>query len=99
MCCFIIFHTFPPLDTAGADFQCGIIKPIFARRGRRTSFFVPIIRDRSRSESPECFYLILRALEGESYDPEIRAWTPSRAIGWITEPNGKLERNFNVFLF
>ena len=27
--------------------------------------------------------------DGESYDPVIRAWTPSRALGWIQE-NGML---------
>ena len=76
-------------DTAGRDFQSGVVQPYFPR-GRRALFFVPIVRDRAR-ENAECFYMTLTSpRDGESYDPVIRAWTPSRALGWIQGEIGML---------
>ena len=75
---------FDPTDTAGRDFQSGVVQPYFPR-GRRVVFFVPIVRDRAR-ENAECFYMTLSSpQDGGSYDPVIRAWTPSRALGWIQD--------------
>ena len=88
-CCSLLL----PTDTAGQDFQTGVILPYFAREHRSNFIYVPILMDRER-ENAECFYMTLHSPLGESYDPEIRVWTPSRALGWIqSEINSMLMIN------
>ena len=72
-----------PTDTAGLDFQSGVIQPYFNVQTQRALFYVPIVKDKMK-ENAECFYMTLRSPKnGDSYNPEIRAWSPSRAVGWI----------------
>ena len=75
------------------DFQSGVIQPYFAQgsSGLRALFHVYIVNEKI-IEDAECFYMTLHSPQnGGNYDPEIRAWTPSRAIGWIeSETNSTL---------
>lgn len=86
VCCLL------PTDTAGLDFQSGVVQPYFAQGSSdlRALFFVYIVNEKL-AEDAECFYMTLHSPKnGSSYDPEIRAWTPSRAIGWIQSENSSM---------
>ena len=92
LCVMVTVSSVASPDTAGLDLQTGTVQPYFVqgRRGLMAEFYVPIIPDRTR-ENAECFYMTLRSPQnGDSYDPEIRTWTPSRAIGWIQSENNSM---------